>query len=96
MLKEVAPLITILTDEPAPPVELIDTPETFPAIEFRIFSWATLVISSPVTLLTEYPSDFSSRLIPKAVTTNSSSVSISSSILIFITLLPPIDISTDL
>src|SRR4028119_705780 len=72
--KEVAPRMTTLTEEPTPLVWLITTPGTLPARPFSTFSWVTLVIEAPSTLPTEYPSDFCSRLIPRAVTTISFNV----------------------
>ncbi len=78
VLSELAPRITILTDEPVPPVELMVTPATLPDIEFNTFSLTTLVSSSPSTLAIEYPKDFSSLAIPNAVTTTSLNEVISS------------------
>ena len=89
LLREVAPLITMLTDDPVPPVELMTTPDILPASELITFSWATLIMSSPSTFPTENPSDFSSRVIPSAVTTTSSNLSMLSISSMLITFRPP-------
>ena len=89
LLREEAPLITMLTDDPVPPVELMTTPDIFPASELITFSWATLIKSSPSTLPTENPSDFSSRVIPSAVTTTSRKTSTLSTSSTLIILRPP-------
>ena len=72
---EAAPLTLMFTVEPATPVELIFTPDTLPERAFKTFSWGTLSRASPPTSLTEYPKDFFSLEIPRAVTTTSSNCS---------------------
>src|SRR5690606_31769859 len=72
---EAAPLMFMFTVEPAPPVELMLTPDTLPESAFTTFSCGTLSKASPPTSLTEYPKDFFSLEIPKAVTTTSSNCS---------------------
>src|SRR5690606_31236357 len=49
LLNELAPRITILTEDPAPPVWLMVTPDTSPDKEFKTFSCATRLMSLPAT-----------------------------------------------
>ena len=70
---EEAPRICMLELPPAVPDDCpICTPAILPDNEFKTLLSRALVISSPLTLVTEYPKDFSERLIPIAVTTISS------------------------
>ena len=58
-------------------------PATLPVSEVAILTGFTVDSLLPPTFWTAYPNAFSSRLIPKAVTTTSSIISASSAILIF-------------
>ena len=92
---DLVPRITTFDTPPIPEEEaLILTPATFPLKELTKFTSLLVVMSSAFTCCTLYDKAFSERLIPNAVTTTSSSTSVSSFIVMSITFLPATDIST--
>ena len=69
---ELLPLNVILEPDPIVPELVIFKPATLPIREDAMLLSLIVFISSPETSVTEYPSDFFSLEIPKAVTTTSS------------------------
>ena len=83
--------MTRVEPEGPPAVWLTTSPGTRPAIAFMKFVSLALVNSSPFTSATPYPSALRSRLMPRAVTTTSSSIWLSSSRMISAGTLPAVN-----
>ena len=78
-LIDFTPRITTRVEPPVPEaLALICSPAILPASELTKLASLTVLTTSPPTSWTLYVSDFSSFLMPRAVTTTASSISFSS------------------